>query len=151
MTTILQILVSPRPQSFSRRIASDVTARLVALHPRAEVIERDLAKGAVPSVTDEFVGAMYTPADQRTPMQHMELGLSDKLIAELKEADVILIGSPMYNFSISSLMSLAPISLTILVMAALISSSLICLGRKRSITVISSLSCLTRSGRLPFS
>ncbi|HEY3645941.1 MAG TPA: NAD(P)H-dependent oxidoreductase, partial [Gammaproteobacteria bacterium] len=34
--------------------------------------------------------------------QHMELGLSDKLISELKEADVILIGSPMYNFTISA-------------------------------------------------
>jgi FMN-dependent NADH-azoreductase len=71
-------------------------------YPHGEVIERDLATGLLPHISDEWVGAMYTPAAQRTSAQHMELGLSDKLISELKDADVILVGSPMYNFTISA-------------------------------------------------
>jgi FMN-dependent NADH-azoreductase len=99
---LLHVDSSSRKHSVSRATTAGFIEVWKRAYPHGEVIERDLAKGAVPSVTDEFVGAMYTPADQRTPMQHMELGLSDKLIAELKEADVILIGSPMYNFSISA-------------------------------------------------
>ncbi|HEY1990851.1 MAG TPA: NAD(P)H-dependent oxidoreductase [Gammaproteobacteria bacterium] len=99
---LLHIDSSARAHSLSLAISTGFVEVWKRAYPLGEVIERDLARGPVPAVTDEFVGAMYTPADQRTPMQHMELGLSDQLIAELKAADVILIGSPMYNFHISA-------------------------------------------------
>lgn len=97
---LLRVDSSARKHSLSRAISSGFVEVWKRAYPHGEVIERDLAKGLVPHITDEWVGAMYTPANQRTPAQHMELGLSDKLIGELKAADVILIGSPMYNFSI---------------------------------------------------
>jgi FMN-dependent NADH-azoreductase len=99
---LLHIDSSARKHSLSRAISSAFVEAWTRANPQGEVIERDLSTGLVPHVTDEFVSAMYTPADQRSPEQHMELGLSDKLIDELKDADVIVIGSPMYNFSISA-------------------------------------------------
>lgn len=99
---LLQVDSSARKHSMSRAITAGFAEVWKRAYPHGEVIHRDLSTGLIPHVTDEFVGAMYTPKDQRTPMQHMELGLSDKLISELREADVILIGSPMYNFSISA-------------------------------------------------
>lgn len=99
---LLHVNSSSRTQSVSRAATAGFVEVWKRFYPRGEIIERDLATGVVPHITDEFVGAMHTPADQRTPEQHMELGLSDKLIAEVREADVILIGSPMYNFSISA-------------------------------------------------
>jgi FMN-dependent NADH-azoreductase len=99
---LLHIDSSARKHSLSRAVASGFVEVWKRAYPHGEVMERDLAKGLMPHITDEWVGAMYTPADQRTPIQYMELGLSDKLIDELKEADVIVIGSPMYNFSISA-------------------------------------------------
>jgi FMN-dependent NADH-azoreductase len=99
---LLHIDSSARKHSLSRAVSTGFVEVWRRAYPHGEVIERDLSTGVVPHITDEWVGAMYTPADQRTPAQHMELGLSDTLIGELKEADVIVIGSPMYNFSISA-------------------------------------------------
>ena len=99
---LLHIDSSFRKHSVSRATTAGLIEVWKRAYPHGEVIERDLAKGVVPHITDEFVGAMYTPADKRSPAQNQELGLSDQLISELRDADVILIGSPMYNFSISA-------------------------------------------------
>jgi FMN-dependent NADH-azoreductase len=99
---LLHIDSSARKHSLSRSVSSGFVEVWKRAYPHGEVVERDLSTGLVPHITDEFVAAMYTPAGQRTPIQHMELGLSDKLIGELKEADMIVIGSPMYNFTISA-------------------------------------------------
>ncbi|HAG76366.1 MAG TPA: FMN-dependent NADH-azoreductase, partial [Thauera sp.] len=48
------------------------------------------------------LGALFTPADQRTPEQAVRVAESDALIAEVQAADVIVIGVPMYNFGIST-------------------------------------------------
>lgn len=99
---LLHIDSSFRKHSVSRAVTAGFIEVWKRTYPQGEIIERDLAKQVMPHITDEWVGAMHTPADQRSPMQHMELGLSDQLIKEVKAADVILIGSPMYNFSISA-------------------------------------------------
>lgn len=96
---ILQILVSPRPNSFSRRIARDVTQRLVALHPRAEIIDRDLAVDPPPHPDLDLYEAILTPAvDGGDP----RFALSETLIGELEAADFVVIGTPMNNFSVPS-------------------------------------------------
>jgi len=99
---LLHIDSSARKHSLSRSVSAGFVEVWKRAYPRGEVIERDLSTGLVPHISDEWVGAIYTPGDQRTPAQHMELGLSDQLIGELKDADVIVIGSPMYNFTISA-------------------------------------------------
>ena len=99
MTTILQILTSPRPNSFSRRIARDVTARLVARYPRAEIIDRDLAADPPPHPDLDLYEAILTPTvDGSDP----RFALSEQLIGELEAADFVVIGTPMNNFSVPS-------------------------------------------------
>lgn len=98
MTTILQILVSPRPHSFSRRIARAVTARLAARHPGAEIIERDLAADPPPHPEIDLYEAILSPVPDDDP----RFALSEQMIRELEMADFVVIGTPMNNFSVPS-------------------------------------------------
>jgi len=99
VTTILQILTSPRPNSFSRRIARDVTARLMALHPRAEIIERDLAADPPPHPDRDLYEAILTPS---VGDDDPRFALSERFIGELEAADFVVLGTPMNNFSVPS-------------------------------------------------
>lgn len=100
---ILQINGSARSEGAnSTRIASDIVARLQAADPRASVVVRDLARNPAPVVDEAALGALFTPAEQRTPQQAARVAESDALIAEVQAADVIVIGVPMYNFTISA-------------------------------------------------
>ncbi|PLS22496.1 FMN-dependent NADH-azoreductase [Neptunicoccus cionae] len=96
--TILKINASARiTASASRPLVDRAVAKLSGADTR--VIERDLS-AAVPSVDEQWLNANWTPADARTAEQTAALELSDTLIAELKEADTIVIGLPMYNFGV---------------------------------------------------
>jgi len=66
------------------------------------IVKRNLGQSLVPHLSMETIGAFYTPADQLSEAQKQSLAVSDELIAELKTADLIVIGSPMHNFSITS-------------------------------------------------
>ena len=100
---ILQINSSVRgKQSESTRVASAITARLLAAQPGAAVTVRDLSANPHPALDEAALGARFTPAEQRTPEQAARVALDDVLIAEVQAADVIVIGAPMYNFGISS-------------------------------------------------
>ena len=98
MTTILQILASPRPQSVSRRIAREVTARLAARHPGAEIIARDLAAEPPPHPDLDLYEAILSPVTDDDP----RFALSERMIGELEAADYVVIGTPMNNFSVPS-------------------------------------------------
>jgi FMN-dependent NADH-azoreductase len=99
---ILQINGSARANgSNSTRVADAITARLVARNPEATVELRDLARDPHPVLDEAALTALFTPADQRTPEQSARVALDDALIAQLKRADVIVLGSPMYNFGVS--------------------------------------------------
>ncbi|AVR89571.1 FMN-dependent NADH-azoreductase [Thauera aromatica] len=100
---ILQINGSARSEAGnSTRIARDIVARLQAENPQAEVVERDLARAPAPVIDETALGALFTPAEQRTPEQAARVAASDALIAEVQAADVIVLGVPMYNFGIST-------------------------------------------------
>lgn len=100
---ILQINGSARSEGAnSTRIAADIVARLQAANPQASVVLRDLARNPAPVVDEAALGALFTPAEQRTPQQAARVAESDALIAEVQAADVIVIGVPMYNFTISA-------------------------------------------------
>ena len=98
MTTVLQILVSPRAQSYSRTVARTVTTRLLALHHGARLIERDLAADPPPHPD----AALYDAILSAAPDQDDRFALSERLIAELEAADCVVIGTPMNNFSVPS-------------------------------------------------
>ena len=98
---ILQINASARRTGAnSTRIANQIVARLSALNPGAQVTLRDLARAPHPVLDEAALGALFTPASQRTPEQAVRVALDDILIAELQAADVIVLGVPMYNFGI---------------------------------------------------
>ena len=99
---ILQINGSARLNgSNSTRVADAITARLVARNPEATVELRDLARDPHPVLDEAALSALFTPADQRTPAQSARVALDDALIEQLKRADVIVLGVPMYNFGVS--------------------------------------------------
>jgi FMN-dependent NADH-azoreductase len=70
------------------------------------VIDRDLSATEIPPITADWVGAVYTPEEARTPQQKKLLGLSDNLLAELERADEYLFGVPMHNFGVPSVLKL---------------------------------------------
>ncbi len=101
MSHILHVTASARGEaSHSRQISGEFLEAWLQAHPGDAVTTRDLGHQAIPHVTEEFIGAMYTPAEARTPAQKEVLALSDTLIAELKAADIYVFAVPMYNFSV---------------------------------------------------
>lgn len=104
---ILQINSSARPWangqgSQSTRLASELVERLRAADPAATLTVRDLTARPHPALDEATLGALFTPADARSPEQHARVALDQALIDEVKAADVIVIGVPMVNFGITS-------------------------------------------------
>ncbi|WP_034296861.1 FMN-dependent NADH-azoreductase [Herbaspirillum sp. RV1423] len=103
MANILFINSSARSTgSISRQVAGEFVAKLQAAQPGSVVVERDVAANPIPHLDEQKLGAFFTPADKRTAEQQALVKLSEELIAEVNAADIIVIGAPMYNFSITS-------------------------------------------------
>jgi FMN-dependent NADH-azoreductase len=102
MTTILQINSAVRSQAQSTALADAISARLLAKHPGATLIKRDLISTNLPHLDDAILGAFFTPDEARSAEQRELLKQSDELIAELKAADHLVIGAPLYNFGVST-------------------------------------------------
>jgi FMN-dependent NADH-azoreductase len=71
-------------------------------HPTGRVVVRDLTRNPIPHLDAERVVALNTPAEQRSEAQRAVVAQSDELIDELKSADAIVLGLPMYNFGVPS-------------------------------------------------
>ena len=100
---ILQINSSARSQgSLSTRLADRLTATLRAATPATSLTVRDLAAQPHPPLDEDALQALFTPADARSAEQSRRVALDDALIAEVKAADVVVIGAPMYNFGVST-------------------------------------------------
>ena len=97
---ILHIDASARQDgSISRSLTADLVAALESRHGKVTITRRDLADG-IPLITGDWVSANFTPAEDRSAEQRDTLALSDELVAELAAADIVVIGSPIYNFSV---------------------------------------------------
>lgn len=96
---ILRIDASARrTSSISRALTDRVVARYSATG-ETTVATRDLATG-LPQIDETWIGANFTPAENRTDAQRQTLALSDELVAELQAAETIVIGLPIYNFGV---------------------------------------------------
>ena len=84
--------------SYSRKLVDSLMAQLNKKEPHTTKV-RDLSDG-VPFINEQWIGANFTALNERTPAQHTELLQSDALVSELQEADVIVIGLAIYNFSV---------------------------------------------------
>ena len=86
--------------SVSRLLVAETVSQLVARDPAAKLVFRDLAETEIPHLNPRTVAGVRATAS--TPAETTARDLSDELIAELRAADTIVIGAPMYNFSIPS-------------------------------------------------
>ncbi len=100
MTNILRVDSSIKgAASVSRKLTDRIIARLTADDSAAEVAVRDLSVG-VPHIDGAWIGAVYTPAETRSAEQAEIAAFSDALLAEVKAADILVIGLPVYNFGV---------------------------------------------------
>src|SRR5580704_18505093 len=98
---LLQIDSSARTSSVTRRLTSRFAEEWRKNNPGGEVIQRDLSATVLPLITDDW-SATQLEDSKLTPAQRLYLSTSDALIEELEAADTVVIGAPMYNFSIPS-------------------------------------------------
>lgn len=103
MKTILQINTSLfSEQGHSSKLAHRFVQAWQARHPEDRLIVRDLAKDTVPHLTAKRFQALAAPESERSAEQEAVIAYSDALIDELRRADVIVLGLPMYNFGVPS-------------------------------------------------
>jgi len=103
MNTLLQLNTSIfSADGQSSRLADEYVAGWRVRNPGATVIVHDFAREPVPHLTAERFRAFLTKPEERSAVQKAEVALSDALIDEIKNADVIVLGLPMYNFGLPS-------------------------------------------------
>lgn len=86
----------------SSQLAERFIQNWLAAHRDGEVVRRDVAANPVPHLVAERFTAFTTPAAQRTAEQQAVVAYSDALIKELNDADLIVLGVPMYNLGVPS-------------------------------------------------
>lgn len=91
-------------QSGSARLTEAYARNWQQAHPAGRVLHRDLSAAPLPHLTAESFQAFSADPDARDPSQQAAVAVSDALIAELRRADELVIGAPMYNFTIPSLL-----------------------------------------------
>ena len=103
MATVLRLDSSIRRDlSVSRQLTGEFIAAWKNLSPDDKIVERDLSVNPAPHVSEAMMGAVVTPPSLRSEAQARDAALADELIEELFAADVLVIGAPMYNLSVSS-------------------------------------------------
>lgn len=101
MKTVLHLTSSLfGPEGKSSVMSSELISLLKGKYPAVNIIERHLSPDTMPYLDSEIFGAFVTPADDRTSRQNDILAKSDRLIDEVKAADAIVLGLPMYNFNV---------------------------------------------------
>ena len=101
MTNVLIINSSANgAQSVSNKLTGLFADELKAADPSARLKIRDIGAEPMPHLVPETVAGIRAVAE--TEAEKKALALSDELIAELREADIIVIGAPMYNFGMTS-------------------------------------------------
>jgi FMN-dependent NADH-azoreductase len=86
--------------SVSRQLTQSVVERLRENEPGVQVVHRELGKEPVAHLTPDLLATRGTAVELLNETQNREAQLDEELIAELKSADVLVIGAPLYNFTI---------------------------------------------------
>jgi FMN-dependent NADH-azoreductase len=101
MKNILHIISSPRVEvSASRKLGKAVIEKIQEKYPDVVVKERDLSKDSIPILEEVHINTFFTPVESHSQEQAAINEYSTGLISELQEADIIVVDSPMYNFSV---------------------------------------------------
>jgi FMN-dependent NADH-azoreductase len=101
---ILHLDASPQgaDASVSRQLSAAAVAQLKTKHAGATVTYRDLATNAPGHLSGLELGGFFTPPDQWNDAMKSAMALNGVILAEFQAADVVVIGSPMYNFGVPS-------------------------------------------------
>ncbi|MBY5530895.1 FMN-dependent NADH-azoreductase [Rhizobium leguminosarum] len=100
---ILHIDSSPRQESHSRALSAAIVEKLLKVAPGARITRRDLGADPLPQTEALYAAALASPATLAAPPMG-SLDLSEVLIREVEAADVIVIGTPMHNLTIPSVL-----------------------------------------------
>ena len=101
MTTLLHLDSSARgTASLSRRLSREYTDAWLVANPAGHVVYRDLVLEPLPLLTDSWVSAAFSDPGGHDAAARFALSRSDALVDELSAADVVVIGAPVYNFSV---------------------------------------------------
>lgn len=102
---ILNIITSIKGDaSFSNQLSNAILEKLKAEYHETQVQTLDLSKTPLPYLNAVDISAFYTPADQHTQAQKEALKYSDEATKDVIEADIIVIGVPLYNFGIPAVL-----------------------------------------------
>ncbi|GAA4800177.1 FMN-dependent NADH-azoreductase [Olivibacter ginsenosidimutans] len=105
MKKILHVISSPRGKnSCSIQLAEAIIEKLTRTYHDVSVIERDLLKEPPPFLSDRQIAAFYKPSDQLNQEERDILSYSDKAVEEIQEAQLLVIGIPMYNLGIPAIL-----------------------------------------------
>lgn len=100
---ILHLISSPRGDaSFSRKLGKNIVEKLQSANPDSTLQKHDLTNPLFPHLEEVHLNSFFTPLESHTPEMTQAIKHSDEAITELKDADVIVLDVPMYNFGISS-------------------------------------------------
>jgi FMN-dependent NADH-azoreductase len=88
--------------SYSIKLGNTVVNKIQEKYPESTVEELDLVESEIPHLTPTVLQTFFIPADQLTQEQKESIRLSDQLVKQLLAADIIVIGAPLYNFTIHS-------------------------------------------------
>jgi len=103
MATVLRIDSSALSNgSHSKALADFFQTQWLAKYPKDIFQTLELNQTPPPHLSEATIDAMFTPAEKRSAQQTQQLALSTDYIEQLKNADIILISTPMYNFGIPS-------------------------------------------------
>ncbi len=103
MVKLLAVNSSPvERNSISRRLLGSFVKHYHEKYPDDEIAERDIGKSPPPHLTEMLIGAYFIPVDNHDEQQRLAISLSDELVCEFLASDVVVIGSPMHNFGITS-------------------------------------------------
>lgn len=106
MTRLLHLDASPRPGragsqdhgSHTRLLSHHFVSRWRALEPEAEIVHRDIGTNPPQLTSVEWIEAAFTPVEELTESMRVVLAESDALVDEVLQADILVLGVPMYNF-----------------------------------------------------
>lgn len=103
MKKILNIVSSVKGEaSFSIKLSNAILEKLTAIYPGSQVHTRNLTQNPFPHLEETLFTSFHTPEEVRTEEHKVAVKHSDQAIKELMEADIIVIGVPLYNFGIPS-------------------------------------------------
>ncbi|MBX8568996.1 FMN-dependent NADH-azoreductase [Pseudomonas cichorii] len=88
--------------SASRQLSRSVVQAYQAINADSQVIYRDLASDALSHFSAATLAAAGTPAESRDAAQQQEVDANEAILQEFLAADVLILGAPMYNFTIPS-------------------------------------------------